>query len=199
MAYAYEEVKSGVLVTVTIALLLLLTFRVGDFSKEKTEAWKIQFGYVGGLKKNAPVYFAGHEVGKVEQIKTLRGEEKPILVTIRVPDSLELREDSHAFIDTLGLMGEKFVELTPGSSGSPILSQGSTIPSIDPVRMYLLIQKMDGLADRMDKITTDLEPLFENYEGDVSEIVANFRETSVNLRDMTRDLKLHPWKLFKKK
>ena len=199
MAYAGNEVKSGVLITLTIALLLFLTFRVGNFTRGKTELWEIQFGYIGGLKKNAPVFYAGHEVGRVEKIEAVRGKEKPIVVTVRIPDEIELHEDSRAYIDTLGLMGEKFVELAPGSNDAPVLNKGTEISAEDPVEMYLLIEKMDRLSGRMDEMAANLEPLFSSHGKDFSEIVMNFKETSVNLRDMTRELKLHPWKLLKKK
>lgn len=199
MAYSSSEVKSGILITAAIALLIFLTFRVGDFSKGKTVLRKIQFGYVSGLKENAPVHFAGHEVGRVSKIETVPGKEKPILVTLKLPEGVELHEDSRAFIDILGLMGEKFVELTPGSPESPFLNPEAVIPSEDPVRMYLLIQKMDRIADQMDAMSASLEPLFRTHQEDISKIIGNFQETSANLRDMSSELKSHPWKLIRKR
>lgn len=199
MSYSSSEIKSGILVTATLVLLISLTFRVGDFSRGKTTPRKIQFGYISGLKRNAPVHFAGHEVGRVEKIETVPGKEKPILVTVRLPEGLELHEDSQAVIDILGLMGEKFVELMPGSPESPLLKKDAVIPSEDPVRTYLLIQKMDRMADRMDGMAASLEPLFQAHQEDISKIVGNLQETSANLRDMSHELKLHPWKLLRKR
>ena len=84
MAYSTSEVKSGALIIVSFALLLGLTFWVGDFSGGETQSYHIRFGYISGLERNSPVYFAGHEVGKVSAIHIHRGEERPILVTVKV-------------------------------------------------------------------------------------------------------------------
>ena len=205
MAYSSEEVKSGFIVTLALAFLLALTFLVGNWTRGAAETWKIRFTYVSGLKKNAPVYVAGHEVGRVARIEYVRGEEKPILVSVLIPDRIELREDSQAFIDTLGLMGEKFVEIAPGSAASPLLRHGSMIPSTDPVRMYLLIQKMDRLATQMEEMMANLNPLAQQVSGtlrthqeEISKIISNLHETSAHLRDMTNDLKYRPWRLVRK-
>ena len=151
------------------------------------------------------MHFAGHEVGKVERIEVLRGEDRPILLTIRVSGDIQLRKDSESFINTLGLMGEKFVELTPGSNQQPLLPPGSVIDGTDPIPMYLLIQKADLLADRMEEMTESLNPLMKRLDGlmeghqeEVSKIITNIDETTANLRDMTHDLKFRPWRLLRK-
>jgi phospholipid/cholesterol/gamma-HCH transport system substrate-binding protein len=205
MSYSSAEVKSGFLITLSLILLFALTFVVGRFTGGKTQTWQIQFGYVNGLEDNAPVYFAGHEVGKVDRIEVMSDAEKSILVTVRVSEKVHLREDSQSFIDTLGLMGEKFVELTPGSHGIAKLQPGSVIEGTDPIPMYLLIQKMNLLATRMDEMTSSLNPMMQRFdkilagqEEDIAKMVANFHETSANLRDMTHDLKFRPWRLIRK-
>ena len=205
MTYSSAEVKSGFLVAVSLILLFALTFVVGAFTAGKTQSWQIRFGYVSGLEKNAPVYYAGHEVGKVDRIEVLPGQDRPILLTVRISDKVKLRRDSQSFIDTLGLMGEKFVELTPGSSQVDFLGKGTVIQGTDPIPMYLLIQQMNLLANRMDEMTASLNPMMKRFnemltgnEEEVAKMIANFHETSANLRDMTNDLKYRPWRLIRK-
>jgi len=205
MTYSAAEVKSGLLIAVSLVLLFALTFLIGGFMGGGMQTWQIQFGYVSGLEKNAPVYYAGHEVGKVDRIEVLANEDRPILLTLRIANKIQLREDSQSFIDTLGLMGEKFVELTPGSSQTSLLEKGSTIQGTDPVPMYLLIQQMNLLANRMDEMTASLNPMMKHFnemlsghQEELSRMVANFHETSANLRDMTHDLKYRPWRLIRK-
>ena len=198
MPYSKEEVKSGMLITATLALLLGLTFTIGNFTRGSTQTCKTRFGYVNSLKKNAPVYYAGHEVGRVLDIAVEVGQEKPIVVSLQIPKGIILREDSHAFVDTMGLMGEKFVELVPGSSGAPALRTDEEIPSTDPVRMYLLMQKMDSLASHMQTMMNTLDPMLHTHEEEISKIITNIHETSANLRDMTQELKFRPWRLVRK-
>ncbi|MBI3307152.1 MAG: MCE family protein [Candidatus Omnitrophica bacterium] len=203
--YSSAEVKSGFLVTVSIVLLIGLTFIVGNFSKGPTMEYQVRFAYINGVKKDAPVFCAGNEVGRVNKIVMQPSEERPVLISVLVPKTLIIREDSQAFIDTLGLMGEKFVEITPGTVQSPNLPAGSTIQGTDPIPMYLLIQKANKLADRMEELTATLNPLTERidtltrgHEEDISKIIVNLEQTSANLRDMTHDLKYRPWRLVRK-
>ena len=93
-----------------------------------------EFGYVGGLKQNAPVYYAGREVGKVGKIEVLYGKERPILVTIKIDEKIDLREDSEANVDTLGMLGEKMVEITPGSASVSTLATSTRLLIMEPCR-----------------------------------------------------------------
>ena len=205
MAYSQAEVKSGFLITVSLIVLFILTFVVGRFVGGSTRSFQVRFGYISGLEKNAPVHFSGHEVGKVDKIEIARGQERPVLVTVRISDKVDVREDSQCLVDTLGLLGEKFLEITPGTLASPILKPGASLTGTDPIPMHLLIRKMNLLADRMDEMTVSLNPLLRRMDGlvagheeEIAKMISNLDETSANLRDMTHDLKFHPWRLLRK-
>lgn len=205
MAYSQAEVKSGFLITASLVVLFMLTFVVGRFVGGSTRELQVRFGYISGLEKNAPVHFSGHEVGKVDKIEITRGQEKSVLVTLRISDKVDVRENSQCMVDTLGLLGEKFLEITSGTLDSPILKPGGILTGTDPIPMYLLIRKMNLLADRMDEMTVSLNPLVQRMdtllagnEEEVSKMISNLNETSANLRDMTHELKFHPWRLLRK-
>ena len=205
MAYSSAEIKSGVLITVSITLLVAMTFVVGNSMTGPVHNYELQFGYINGLIEDAPVYYSGHEVGRVVKIDVVNGAAKPIRIQVQLPQTIELRRDTQAFIDTLGLMGEKFVELTSGTVAAAVLEPGSVIEGTDPVPMYLLIQKANTLADRMEEMSKSLNPLIGRMDGitqtsqeEIVKIIANLHETSANVRDLTGDLKFHPWKLVRK-
>ncbi len=205
MTYSSQEVKAGFLITISLAVLLALTFVIGNFMGGKTQVWQVQFGYISGLKKDAPVYFAGHEVGKVERVEIVKGAEKPVLLTVRTSEEVQLRENSQAYVDTLGLMGEKFIELTPGTAPAPYIKEGAVIVGTDPIPMYLLVRQMNLLATRMDEMTESLNPMIKQlstmmkgHDEELGKMIANFHETSANIRDMTHDLKYRPWRLVRK-
>ncbi|HOW59702.1 MAG TPA: MlaD family protein [Candidatus Omnitrophota bacterium] len=218
-SYSSAEVKLGFYVIIVIVLLLALTFKVGGCFKGGTDVWQIRFGNLNGLEDNAPVYYAGHEVGKVERIDIRKGEPRPVIVTVKIKPDAYLRKDSVAYIDTLGMMGEKFVELSLGSKDSPALPVGSMVEGVDPIPMHVLIRKMNLLADQMslmaDKLNpllTSLDPLIaslnpmastansllEGHKEEISKSITNLHEITINLRDMTHDLKLRPWRLVRK-
>jgi phospholipid/cholesterol/gamma-HCH transport system substrate-binding protein len=204
-AYSSSEIKSGFFVLVALVLLLVLTFVVGGYFKKGANAWKVQFGYLSGLSDSAPVYYAGREVGKVDSIQILRGEARPVLVTIKISSDAYVRKDSVAYIDTLGMMGEKFIEISVGSKNAPPMPAGQVIKGVDPIPMHVLIRKMNLLAGEVAKMTESLNPLLKTTNDvvggnkeEISKSIGNLEVVSANLRDMTADLKLHPWRLVRK-
>jgi phospholipid/cholesterol/gamma-HCH transport system substrate-binding protein len=203
--YSSSEIKSGFFVLVTLVLLLVLTFVVGGYFKKGANEWKVQFGYLNGLSDSAPVYYAGREVGKVDSIQILKGAPRPVLVTVKISQDAFVRKDSVAYIDTLGMMGEKFIEISVGSKDAPAMETGKVIEGVDPIAMHVLIRKMNNLADEVAEMTESLNPLLKTTnelvggnKEEISKSIGNLHEVTANLRDMTADLKLHPWRLVRK-
>ena len=89
------------------------------------------FTNAGGLKEGSSVLIAGMEVGRVKSI-TMEDYEAKIVLTL--PHSIKLQEDAIATIKTRGLIGEKFLSITPGGSET-ILLPGErireTVPAVD--------------------------------------------------------------------
>lgn len=203
--YSSTEIRSGFFVILSILILLVMTLVVGGIFKGGSEEWKIRFGYLNGLEDSAPVYYAGREVGKVSKIEIVRGAPRPILVTVKVSPDAYVRTDSQAYIDTLGMMGEKFVEISPGSPDAKALEKGSVIEGHDPIAMHVMVGKMNRLADQMDVMVKSLNPLVESassilegHEEEISKSITNINQITANLRDMTDDLKHRPWRLLRK-
>lgn len=203
--YSSSEIKLGFYVLIVLVMLLVLTFQVGGCFKGGTDEWQIRFGYLNGLEDNAPVYYAGHEVGKVQKIEIQRTAERPVLVTVKVKPDAYIRKDTVAYIDTLGMMGEKFIELSLGSKDTAALARGGIIEGVDPIPMHVLIRKMNLLADEMAEMADKLNPLLETtstlvqgHQEEIAKSISNLHEVTANLRDMTHDLKLRPWRLVRK-
>lgn len=223
MSYSASEVKSGFFILLSIFALLIMTFIVGGMRGGEKQDWLIQFGYAGGLEKGAPVYFAGKEVGKVKELIIQEGEERPILVKVELPKNIIVRRDSKAYIDTLGMMGEKMVEISPGTKdGEPIVPR-NVISGEDPIPMHEMIGQLNSLTEEMNPMvkilselmqknaetlqstldhlhgtTKGLDMVLNGNQEQIGKIIANLQETSANVRDMTTDLKKHPWRLVRK-
>ncbi len=198
MNFTRSEIKSGVLVSVCFALLTILTFKVGDFTAMgKVSEYKLHFNFVSGLEKNAPVHFAGHSVGTVKSIVIQDGD-PTVAVTILIDKNAPVKADSQAFVDTLGLLGEKFIALTPGSASAPRLEPGGILTGVDPMPVHQMIRQVTELTENMIPVTQKVNHLMEGHEKDVEGILVNLNQASENLKEMTHDLKLHPWKLLRK-
>jgi phospholipid/cholesterol/gamma-HCH transport system substrate-binding protein len=86
------------------------------------------FSNSGGLKSGASVVIAGVEVGRV---KSIRLDDYRALISIHLSSGIKIQEDSIATIKTKGLIGEKYVEITPGGS-EDILKAGQKIRDTQP-------------------------------------------------------------------
>ena len=201
-----SEVRSGFFVVASFVIILALLFMSGSAQLfQATYKFHILYNYISGLKENAPVHLAGHEVGKVTGIEFQGGETPKVKVTVSLRKDAVVREDSQAHINILGFMGETYVELSPGTGGSPALQENGTLTGTDPVPMMELVRRGTELLDEFEKISDSLEHLTGDLKGLVGEnkqeftsIVQNLDASSANLKDMTQDLKGHPWKLLRK-
>jgi phospholipid/cholesterol/gamma-HCH transport system substrate-binding protein len=98
----------------------------------------VDFPSVGGLKAGSTVEIAGVEIGRVERIGLDNYQAR---VTLRVNDNIKLQEDSIASIKTKGLIGEKYVRISPGGSDK-IIQPGGKIREVEaPVDFEELLSK----------------------------------------------------------
>ena len=115
----------GVFVLVGIVCLGYLSIKLGKLELIGGNVYEVvaQFNTASGLKNGSSVEIAGVEVGRVRAI-TLN--EDRAAVTLAVDDRVKLYTDTIASIKTRGIIGEKFLALSPGGGGDP-LKPGDTI------------------------------------------------------------------------
>jgi phospholipid/cholesterol/gamma-HCH transport system substrate-binding protein len=97
------------------------------------------FDNISGLKTGAAVEVAGVEVGRVEAIHLTSGDRAELVM--RMSAKLKLHDDAIASIRTKGIIGDKFVKLSPGSSGNPIPNGGKIRDTESAVEWEELISK----------------------------------------------------------
>jgi phospholipid/cholesterol/gamma-HCH transport system substrate-binding protein len=140
-----------------------------------------RFPSVAGLDRKAPVRIAGVRVGKVEEI-TLDGSEALLQLSLD-PDVL-LHEGAWAQITSLGMLGDKYVEVIPGDPSAPLLGTGAelsgqTAPSFDDV-----LRVATRIGDDVKEVTEALRGSIGGPQGEVAieEIVANIRDLTASLK-----------------
>ncbi len=201
-----NEVKTGFLVLVCIFVLLGLVLKVGNFTVfKKGYTIKSQFHFTAGVKKHAPVRLSGVDVGEIKDIQLNYGDDTKIELVFWIQDGVKIRKDSMAYVTTLGLMGEKYVEIKAGTAGSEYVKEGDPIPSKDPIRLEELMEMATKVAGDIGKMANDISKVANNVDGVITEnkpklsrIFDNFEETSENFREFSEDVKFHPWKVLMK-
>ena len=118
-----SRLKVGILVTIGIATLivaLLFSNTLDNLFAPRVVIYAL-FKNVQGLTGGAPIWFAGKEIGAVKSLEFQQGQ---IRATLKIEPLIlkYLKTDSEAEILTMGLLGYKFVSLTPGSPQAPALA-----------------------------------------------------------------------------
>jgi phospholipid/cholesterol/gamma-HCH transport system substrate-binding protein len=137
------ELSVGIFVMLGIAALAYLTIQVGTGSMLSGDTYLIEsrFANAGGLHSGSTVLLAGVTVGRVEGIR-MEPSDYSAIVTLRVLSTLRLPTDSMASIKTTGLIGDKFISLSPGADET-YLGPGSRITMTESaVDLESLIGKM---------------------------------------------------------
>lgn len=170
-----HETKVGLLFLVTFILIAAFAYVLGSNNPfSDSHEVKLLFNFAGGIEEGSPVRAMGIKVGKVKSIefdaarKDANGEEVKLVVTITIAKKAwdTIREDSRFFINLAGVIGEKYVEITPGSLDKAHLRPNEYYRGEDPPRIDQLLSQSYSLAGKI------LE-MVEKNEGDVVSIIKN--------------------------
>jgi phospholipid/cholesterol/gamma-HCH transport system substrate-binding protein len=134
------ELGVGVFVLLGLACLAYLAIHLG-----KLELWgggyrlSAEFDNISGLKPGASVEVAGVAVGRVESIQVT--QEARAKLVLRLKTGLQVHDDAIASIRTKGIIGDKFVKLSPGSADKLIPPGGRIRDTESAVEWEELISK----------------------------------------------------------
>lgn len=210
------EIKVGAFILAGVVIGFLIIFSIGDINLSKT-GYKIavKFDFASGIGAAAPVRLSGVGVGRVDGVNVVYSDkEKKSYAEVRawIQSDARIEEDAKITINTLGLLGEKYLEIYPGTPGASLVKDGAVLVGQNPVVMEKLTE---NLVDLSNSVTTIVKRL-ENGEGtigkllvedgvynDLRSIMGNFKDfssdlksTGTNFKDFSEDLKKHPWKLL---
>jgi phospholipid/cholesterol/gamma-HCH transport system substrate-binding protein len=194
MKKAGLELKVGIFVFVALASLAALVFKAGDFYLKPGYTIRIVFNFVSGVDKGTPVRLAGVNVGEIKEVHIVRNAEgaTQVEMTAWIMKGAFIEEDAEARINSLGLLGEKYVEVIPGTSGNKTLSEGGTLIGKSPVAMEKfaeagnsLINKIEYTFDNVNEVVADpkFKAALKNTFGSAEEVTQNLREASEDLKD----------------
>lgn len=124
------EFAVGIFVIIGIASLAYLSIRLGKLDILGARGYDVSavFSNVGGLSTGASVEIAGVTIGRVTDVALVDYEAK---VQMNLASNVEIQDDAIAAIRTKGLIGEKFVEITPGGA-EKLIPPGGTIRNTTP-------------------------------------------------------------------
>jgi len=124
------ELAVGLFIIAGILCLGYLSIKLGKMEIVGTKGYEVYgvFSNIGGLKVGSSIEIAGVNVGRVTNIAL---DNYQAHVVLNFPKDLKIQEDAIASIKTRGLIGEKYIEITPGGS-EEIIKPGDRIQETQP-------------------------------------------------------------------
>lgn len=134
------ELAVGIFLLIGILSIGYLSVKLGnlDLTGKRGYTLQAEFEKAGGIKPGAVVEIAGVEVGS---IKSVRLNNNTALLELTLDDSVKIHDDAIASIKTKGLIGEKFIQITPGGSENILPSGGKIRDTESAVDIEELISK----------------------------------------------------------
>jgi phospholipid/cholesterol/gamma-HCH transport system substrate-binding protein len=169
MATAQNRMRSlqlqvGGLILVAAGLLAGFVVVLGNFSFRGGYRVSVDFDYSGNLQSGAPVKISGMKVGKVEEVAFWGGRIDPavnrrvqVRANIWVEDSAReaIRQNAEFFVNTAGVLGEQYLEVSPGDFNRPPLPAGSIVRGVDPPRTDLIVARLYEFLDGITAVLRD--------------------------------------------
>ena len=196
---AWSALKVGTVITVGLITLLVTVFFAGNIEHifSPKEILKFDITDVGGLRRGAPVWFAGLEVGAVKSID-LHPEYGTVVTVLIDRDVLKyIRKDAHAVIQTMGLLGDKYVELSPGTPGAPQLRPGDMISGTTETSLQKVmatgatsLQKVNEVIEQLGSLAAKIE----KGEGTLALLLSdpslynNLKDASAHVANLAADV-----------
>jgi len=134
------ELAVGIFMIAGMVCLAYLTIKLGQLEVLGDKGYEIQavFSSSGGLKTGSSVVIAGVEVGRVKKVVL---DDYEARVTMSIPLEVKIQEDAIASIKTKGLIGEKYVEISPGGLDENLEPGGVIRDTQPPIDIEQLISK----------------------------------------------------------
>jgi phospholipid/cholesterol/gamma-HCH transport system substrate-binding protein len=179
-----QALKVGIFATICLVILAVLVWKIEDLNPFKQKGQKLDaiFDSVAGLDDKATVRIAGVRVGRVDGVG-LAGRKARVTLILEKP--MDLPEGTHARIASLGLLGEKYVELVPGPAGAPPLPPGAVLPGVTPPSFDDAMAQLSDIGESIQKVTGSLAG--GDLGGSINRLVSDLQATSEQIRLMVME------------
>jgi len=161
MKNKYSNFKLGIFVTVSLVLLIVSLYYIGNKKHlfSKTTTIHAVFHSIDGLRAGNNVRFAGIDIGNVSAVKIVN--DSTVIVSIQIEEDSKrfICKNAVADVGSDGLMGNKLVNINPNEVPAPPIENNDTIQSITPIASDQMIRTLNNTNNNVLDITNDLKSI----------------------------------------
>jgi phospholipid/cholesterol/gamma-HCH transport system substrate-binding protein len=179
----WDQIRVAGIILVALAVLALAAYKLGEAANLFTRRYElvIYLPNANGLRQGGSVTLAGQLVGTVKEIEFLPVDfdtTRNLRVVARIDRSLrdQIRRDSEARLRTMGLLGDKVLDISPGTPGFPVLEQGDTIRVATALDYEAVLAKAAGAVDDVVLLSRDLRTITNGLargQGTMGQLLTN--------------------------
>ena len=188
----WSKLKVGGVITLALLVLLVTVFFAGNIEDlfMRKVLLKASFKDVKGLRKGAPVWIFGTEVGSVQEIDLNPAYGTVVSMRINKSALPYIQKDSKASILTMGLLGDKYVEIGGGSATAGPIHPGEMIQGIAQIEFKDVMETSAVTIETMTSFIKKLESLVTKIEEGQGTMAKFLNDPSVytNLNKTTQTL-----------
>ncbi|MDZ4823672.1 MAG: MlaD family protein [Flavobacteriales bacterium] len=193
------KVRLGLFVAVGIALFVLAIFLIGRQKNLFDPVFKLvsTFNNVSGLQVGNNIRFSGINVGTVENISIINDSTVRVDMWIRKDVQKFIKSDCSVTVGSEGLIGDRLLIITQGTSDAPLAEEGQQLSSTEPIETDAIMASLQVTAGNAEIISLELAEIMMNLNSgngtlgrliQDSTIAENLNQTMVNLKQSTKGL-----------
>lgn len=158
-----QKIKTGIIVVVGTGILFITIFLIGKQKSLFSSTFKVHADYrnVSGLQIGNFVRFAGINIGVVNDITIMNDTTVRVDLTLQEKVHPFIKSDSHASIGSDGLMGDKLIQIGPGSDSGQRVSKDGAVIAVNPIDIDKIVAKLGGIANDAESITGSLAEILD--------------------------------------
>jgi phospholipid/cholesterol/gamma-HCH transport system substrate-binding protein len=193
----WGNMKVGILISLAIAAILYSSFSGTGVSIFAPRNHLVAyFENVGGLLKGASVMLSGVEVGNVKSVKFVNIDaQKRLEVRLSVKESVWglITVDSKVQLGTIGLLGDRYAEIIPGTPGLPVIEPGGELGVLEEGGFDVIAQKSPQILTSLDSLVNNLNTVSKTMadgRGSVGKLISDtlFYDNLVAVLDRTSEV-----------
>ncbi len=193
------KVKLGLFIAGGIMLFVIAIFIIGRQKNLFNPVFRLTTAFynVSGLQVGSNIRFSGIDVGTVDNIIIINDTTVRVEMLIRKEVQQFIKADCQASIGSAGIIGDRLIVITQGTSNAALAMDGQQILSIEPIETDAIMKSLKVTADNAEIISNQLAEIMINVNSgngtlgrliQDSTIAENINQTIVNLKRSSHGL-----------
>lgn len=175
------KIRLGLFVVGGLVLFMLALFIIGKQKNlfDSVITVSTTFYNVSGLQVGNNVRFSGINVGTVDKISIINDSTVNVDMLIKTSVQKFIKDDSEIAIGSEGLIGDKLLSISQGSTNAPMVKDGQSLVSSEPVETDAIIESLEATAINAEIISLELSEIMQNINNGKGTLGRLIKDTTI--------------------